>query len=159
MGRYRVLRPLGEGGMGVVYEALDEQIGRRVAIKRLHGEYSRQPDIVQRFFNEARAVNLISHPAIVQVSELATAADGSAYLVMEYLAGSTLSQRLTKNRGTLSEPATLRIISQLASALAAAHEVGITHRDTSIKTKICLRNGDIAIHRRRTDHAYLPFTH
>ncbi len=115
--------------MGVVYEALDEQIGRRVAIKRLHGEYSRQPDIVQRFFNEARAVNLISHPAIVQVSELATAADGSAYLVMEYLAGSTLSQRLSKNRGTLSEPATLRIISQLASALAAAHEVGITHRD------------------------------
>lgn len=146
-----MLRPLGEGGMGVVYEAMDEQIGRRVAIKRLHGEYSRQPDIVQRFFNEARAVNLISHPAIVQVSELATAADGSAYLVMEYLAGSTLSQRLTKNRGTLCEPATLRIISQLASALAAAHEVGITHRDHGRKNNICSQPGHRATQRRRTD--------
>jgi len=115
--------------MGVVYEAIDEQIGRRVAIKRLHGEYSRQSDILQRFFNEARAVNLIAHPGIVQVSELATDAAGLAYLVMEYLAGQTLSQRLASSGGRLSEAAALRIVAQIASALSAAHEHGIVHRD------------------------------
>lgn len=129
IGRYRIVRRLGEGGMGVVYECIDEKIGRRVAIKKLHPEYARQTDVVARFFNEARAANLVSHPAIVQISELITDSDGSAYLVMEFLAGETLSQRIVQRGGKLSEPEALQIIWQLASALDATHSHNIVHRD------------------------------
>lgn len=69
IGPYRVLRKLGEGGMGAVYEALHEAIERRVALKILHPEYARDADVTKRFFNEARAVNRIAHPSLVQISD------------------------------------------------------------------------------------------
>src|SRR5262245_614299 len=94
IGPYRILRPLGEGGMGAVYEAINESIERRVAVKVLHPEYACRPDVVNRFFNEARAVNRIEHPNIVQVSECGQTDDGTVYLVMEFLRGETLGGRL-----------------------------------------------------------------
>lgn len=132
IGPYRILKPLGEGGMGVVYEALHDSIERRVALKVLHPEYARNPDAVTRFFNEARAVNRIEHPNIVQISEFGQADDGAAYLVMEFLRGETLDQRLERlvakgRRMQLAEVVQIGV--QLADALAAAHEKGIVHRD------------------------------
>ena len=94
IGPYRILRKLGAGGMGAVFEGLNESIERRVAIKILHSRYSHDPDTAMRFINEARAVNRIDHPGVVQVSDHGQLADGSAYIVMELLQGETLSTRL-----------------------------------------------------------------
>src|SRR5215831_16944760 len=91
IGPYRVARLLGIGGMGRVYKAVHPQIGSRVAIKMLSREVSDRRDIVERFFAEARAVNLIRHESIVNVLDLATLPDGRPYIVMEYLDGAPLS--------------------------------------------------------------------
>jgi serine/threonine protein kinase len=114
--------------MGAVFEAVQEPIGRRVAVKILHAKYAQEPQITARFFNEARAVNLIDHPGIVQVSDYGQLPDGTAYLVMEFLKGETLNQR-QKQKGMLPLPEVLRLARQIAAALAAAHEKGVYHRD------------------------------
>ncbi len=129
VGPYRLVRLLGRGGMGAVYEAIQEPIERRVAIKILHGRYAQEPEIAARFFNEARAVNIVDHPGIVQISDYGQLPSGIAYLVMEYLKGETLTQRMKRSGGKLPQPEALRLGRQLASALAAAHEKGIIHRD------------------------------
>lgn len=129
IGPYRIVRPVGQGGMGAVYEANHQQLGRRVAIKVLLPTFATHPEVVARFFNEARAVNVIDHPGLVQITEFGQLPDGSAYLVMEYLQGETLGSRLKKNNKRLSEPAALRLTWQLASILAATHDKGIVHRD------------------------------
>jgi serine/threonine protein kinase len=113
--------------MGAVLEAVQEPIGRRVAVKVLHRKYAQEPLITARFFNEARAVNLIDHPGIVQVSDYGQLPDGTAYLVMEFLKGETLNQRA--KRGALSLPEIVRIARQIGAALAAAHEKNVFHRD------------------------------
>jgi serine/threonine protein kinase len=156
VGPYRIIRQLGQGGMGVVYEGVHEGISRRVAIKVLRSEYAHNSQVAQRFFNEARAANLIEHPALVQISEFGQVPDGSTYLVMELLKGENLARRL-RSVGALPVPSVLRIGCQLAEALCAAHEKGIVHRDRPPKTKVCLRNGHLALHRRRTDHAFPAF--
>ncbi len=115
--------------MGAVYEAIQEPIERRVAIKILHGRYAQEPEIAQRFLNEARAVNIVEHPGIVQISDYGQLPSGVAYLVMEYLKGDTLTQRLKKSGGKLPQPEALRVARQIASALAAAHAKNIFHRD------------------------------
>ncbi len=94
LGQYRVLRQLGEGGMGAVFEGEHVSIARHVAIKVLHPEYAVRKDLVQRFFNEARAVNLIEHPGLVQISDYGQTEEGTAYIVMELLRGESLSKRL-----------------------------------------------------------------
>lgn len=132
IGPYRIVRLLGEGGMGAVYEAIQEPIGRRVALKVLLPQHAQNPDVLARFFNEARAVNLIEHPSIVQVSDYGQAQDGTAYLVMEYLRGQPLSSRLERlhtagQRIPVAEA--VRIAAELADALNAAHVKGIVHRD------------------------------
>ncbi len=127
IGPYRVVRKLGEGGMGAVLEAIQEPIGRRVAVKVLHPKYAQEAAITARFFNEARAVNIIDHPGIVQVSDYGQLPDGTAYLVMEFLKGETLNQRA--KRGALGLPDIVRMARQIASALAAAHEKNVFHRD------------------------------
>ena len=129
VGPYRLVKQLGKGGMGAVYEAIQEPIERRVAIKILHGRYAQEPEIAQRFLNEARAVNIVEHPGIVQISDYGQLPSGVAYLVMEYLKGDTLTQRLKKAGGKLPQPEALRIARQIASALAAAHAKNIFHRD------------------------------
>lgn len=128
IGPYRVVRKLGSGGMGVVYEAVHKQIGRRAAIKLLHAQFAVQKDIVTRFLNEARAANLIRHPGIVDIYEFGQTAAGSAYIVMEYIDGVSLTTRLTQSRGVLGVAA-LPLFQKMALALAAAHEKGIVHRD------------------------------
>jgi serine/threonine protein kinase len=129
VGPYRLVRLLGKGGMGAVYEAIQEPIERRVAIKILHGRYAQEQEIATRFFNEARAVNIVDHPGIVQISDYGRLPSGVAYLVMEYLKGETLTQRMKRGGGKLPQPEALRLGRQIAAALAAAHEKGIIHRD------------------------------
>jgi serine/threonine protein kinase len=129
IGPYQILRRLGEGGTGSVYEAVNAELDRRAAIKILRANMSRNAQAVRRFFNEARAVNRISHPGVVQSSEFGKLPDGGAYFVMEYLEGETLDKRLARLQGRLPETDVLRIGRQLAKTLTAAHAMGIVHRD------------------------------
>jgi serine/threonine-protein kinase len=128
IGKYRLVRPLGEGGMGVVYEAVREDIEVRAAIKILRPEYAGNLEVAGRFFNEARAANLIAHPGIVKVFDYGHEPGGIAYLAMEYLEGESLWKRMERI-GKMGKADVLRLGRQIASALAAAHEKGIVHRD------------------------------
>jgi eukaryotic-like serine/threonine-protein kinase len=128
LGNYRVVSRLGMGGMGAVYLGEHVLIGRKAAIKILLPEFSRKQEIVDRFFNEAKAGTAIGHPGIVQIFDFGYTDDGSAYLVMELLLGEPLNERLDR-LGKLSEDDAVRIARQCASALAAAHTAGIVHRD------------------------------
>src|ERR1700712_4005892 len=129
IGPYTITRRIGEGGMGVVYEALHTTIARRVAIKLLNREFAHNPEVIQRFFNEARAANLIDPPSLVQVSDLGQLEDGRAYIVMELLKGESLVQRLLRLGGRMPLDQTVRLGWQIAEALSAAHRAGIIHRD------------------------------
>ena len=142
VGPYRLVKMLGKGGMGAVYEAIQEPIERRVAIKILHGRYAQEPEIAMRFLNEARAVNIVEHPGIVQISDYGQLPSGVAYLVMEYLKGDTLTQRLKKGGGKIPQPEALRIARQIASALAAAHAKNIIHRDLKPDNVMLVVNPD-----------------
>lgn len=128
IGPYRIVRRIGEGGMGVVYEAINEQIERRVAIKCLNGDYTSDAEAMTRFFNEARAANRINHPGIVQVSDSGSTEAGRPFIVMELLEGQTLADRIQAGRG-LALRQILPLGWQIADALAAAHEKQIVHRD------------------------------
>ena len=128
-GDYEIVRLVGRGGMGAVYEAINANINRRAAIKVLLPEFAKEDDTVRRFFNEARAVNTINHPGVVQVSDVGKRPDGSLYLVMEFLEGETLTERLHTRGGSLLETEAVTISWQLAGVLAAAHSKSIIHRD------------------------------
>jgi len=127
LGRYRVTSLLGEGGMGSVYLAVQPAIGSRVAIKVLSEQCARDPELLERFFAEAKAVNLIRHEHIVSVLDLATLPDGRPYIVMEYVEGLTLAAIVRNQRAPLG--GVLQVIGEVLSALAAAHAIGIVHRD------------------------------
>lgn len=129
IGSYQILKRLGEGGMGVVYEAVHTQIKRHAAIKLLHAQYSQNPQIAQRFLNEAKAVNIVKHPGLVEVFEYGQLLDKTAYIVMEYIAGESLKQVLDRHGGSLSVADSLRWTRQIAGTLAAAHACGVIHRD------------------------------
>lgn len=129
IGPYQVIRKLGEGGMGAVFECLHAAIERRVAIKVLHPEFARNPEFTTRFFNEARAVNRVDHQGLVQISDYGQMPDGTAYIVMEFLKGECVGTRLKRVGGSLSVEETLLLSRQIADALAAAHAKGIVHRD------------------------------
>jgi eukaryotic-like serine/threonine-protein kinase len=124
-GRYRIVRKLGEGGMGVVYAAHDDRLDRPVAIKRIRpGLASGQER--QRFWREARAAASVSHPNVCQLYEIDEDRDG-LFLAMEFLDGEPLSGRLA--RGPLSASEAIQIALAVLSALAALHQKGIVHRD------------------------------
>lgn len=127
IGNYRIQRLLGEGGMGRVFEAVDDQIGRRAAIKILHAQFAHNSEAFTRFLNEARAVNIVQHPGVVSVYEFGQTPDGSPYIVMEFLEGEGLDKRLQR-LGRMSLGA-IRIARQVASALVAAHAKHVVHRD------------------------------
>jgi eukaryotic-like serine/threonine-protein kinase len=127
VGNYRLLGMIGSGGMGVVYVAEHLLLGRRAAIKFLHQHVSREPEMVERFFNEARAASAVKHPGIVEVYDFGYL-DGRAYLVMEYLDGESLLSHLRVD-GTMAVDRTLGIARKVTSALAAAHDAGVVHRD------------------------------
>jgi serine/threonine protein kinase len=128
IGHYQVVRLLGEGGMGAVYEAVQPDIARKCAIKVLHPQYARKPEIATRFLNEARAANLVEHAGIVEIYDFGRLDDGTTFIVMELLRGKSLRARLEAS-GKLAEADALRLGRQIASALAATHERGIVHRD------------------------------
>ncbi len=128
LGSYRIVDTLGEGGMGVVYIAEHSLLGRKAAVKRLLPEYSNNKDMVERFFNEARAAAMIKHPGIVQIFDFGYADNGSAYIVMEYLEGEGLTSRI-EGVGRLPADEVYHLTRQVAGALAAAHNAGIIHRD------------------------------
>jgi serine/threonine protein kinase len=128
IGPYRVVGKLGQGGMGEVFEAVHEAIERKVALKVLHPEFARNREFIARFFNEARAVNRVDHPALVQISDYGQLPDGTAYIVMELLRGESLGRRLKRSGARLSIYEALSIAQQVAAALAATHEKGIVHR-------------------------------
>lgn len=115
--------------MGVVYEALHDAIERRVAIKVLHPEYCRNAEVASRFVNEARVVNRVGHPGLVQIFDHGQLPDGTAYLVMELLQGETLAHRLQRAGGGLPWQEVLRLGILLAECLVAAHAKGVVHRD------------------------------
>ena len=128
IGRFRVERFIGQGGMGAVYELLHPGIQKRMALKVLHEDYVERRDVVQRFFDEARAVNIIGHPNIVDITDFGHLDDGRPFIIMELLQGKTLEDYL-EERGPLAESEVLRLVSQIGAGLEAAHEAGIVHRD------------------------------
>jgi len=126
LGDYQVLDLLGRGGMGEVYLAHDTRLERRVALKLLIAAFTRDQSRVHRFLREARAVSALNHPNIVTIHELGEAG-GRRYIATEFIEGKTLREVL--NQGRLSPVAALDIAAQIASALGAAHDAGIIHRD------------------------------
>ncbi len=128
IGNYQIVRQLGEGGMGTVYLAEHPGIGKKVAVKMLHPQFCADPEVVSRFFHEARAVNEIGHPNIVDISDFGETPDGVVYFVMELLDGATLRDHL-KDAGAMPIERAVEIVRQVADALGAAHEAGIIHRD------------------------------
>ncbi|HET7502598.1 MAG TPA: serine/threonine-protein kinase [Kofleriaceae bacterium] len=128
IGSYRIVQQIGKGGMGVVYLGQHTLLGRSAAIKVLLPELSAQPETVNRFFNEARAVTSIRDPGIVQVFDFGHHTDGSAFIVMELLEGEPMDRRLERiGRFALADG--LRLARLICTSLAAAHAAGIVHRD------------------------------
>jgi hypothetical protein len=127
-GNYRVLSLLGEGGMGAVYLAEHPGIGRRVAVKVLHKQFSGDEQLLGRLLNEARAANAIRHPNIIEILDSGMRSDGVPYLVMELLEGESLGGRI-RRIGRLEIRDAVEFTNQTASALGAAHKKGIVHRD------------------------------
>ena len=124
--RYRLIRPLGSGGMALVYLAKHVMIDRLSAIKVLRRDLAMSASHRERFLREARAVNRINHPNIVEITDLGES-DGLVFLVMEYVEGESLIAAL--RRGRFPWPRAARVAAQVAAALARAHDVGIIHRD------------------------------
>jgi hypothetical protein len=127
VGEYVVDRKIAEGGMGTVYAGHHPVIGKRVAVKVLSAQCAHVPDLVRRFVEEARAVNKIGHPNIIDIFSFGTLSDARPFFVMEYLEGANLAQRL--ETGDLTRSETRRILRQICGALEAAHRAGIVHRD------------------------------
>jgi serine/threonine-protein kinase len=127
-GKYRLVRPLGDGGMGSVYEAQHAILGTRVAVKILHPELGRRTGLVERFLQEARVAAQIRSPHVVQVTDVDRTPEGHAYIVMELLEGESLSTVLDRQR-KLAVPIACEYTGQILRALEAAHALGVIHRD------------------------------
>jgi len=127
-GRYRIIKTVGEGGMGTVYLAEHMLIKRKVAIKILRAELATDTQVVERFMNEAKAAGAIGHPHIVESTDMGFTRDEVPFIVFEYLEGTLLTDEIYRVRG-LPPRRALRIATQIASALHAAHSAGIIHRD------------------------------
>ncbi len=127
VGRYRLASLLGEGGMGRVYLGVQPAIGSRVAVKILSDQCARDPALLERFFAEAKAVNLIRHESIVSVLDLSRLDDGRPYIVMEYVEGHVLGALIHGAPAPLG--GLVQVFTEVLSALEAAHAIGIVHRD------------------------------
>ena len=127
-GKYRLLRLIGKGGMGAVYEAQHTKISRKMAIKLLHAELADSAEMAERFTREAQAASSIGHPNIVEIQDVGQTEDGAVFIVMELLEGRSLTSLLSSS-GTLPPGQAVSITLQILSALRAAHAKGIIHRD------------------------------
>jgi tRNA A-37 threonylcarbamoyl transferase component Bud32/dienelactone hydrolase len=142
VGHYRITAPLGEGGMGVVYEAEDLRLPRRVALKFLPARHLDDHAARERFEREARAASVLSHPHICVLHDVAEH-DGQPFLVMERLHGTSLRERL--QAGRLPADEVLRVGAQVADALEAAHRAGIVHRDVKPANIFLTERGDAKV--------------
>ncbi|WAS97190.1 serine/threonine-protein kinase [Nannocystis punicea] len=134
--RYRLLKRIGEGGMGSVYQAEHITIGRKLAIKVLSPEYGDSPEIIARFLQEARTASMLHHEHIVDITDFGYTKQGLAFLTMEYLEGEDLATMIARE-GRQPWTRVRRILLQVCRALDAAHEAGIVHRD--MKPDNCFR--------------------
>jgi serine/threonine-protein kinase len=140
LGRYRIVRKLGEGGMGAVYEGKHELIGKRLAIKCLHPQYMSNKEVVERFHREANAATAVGNEHIIEVSDVGSFEDGSPFIVMEFLEGVEFG-RLIEKEGSLPVARLVHIVSQLCNALQAAHARGIVHRDMKPENVYLIKRG------------------
>ncbi len=139
--RYRVIRRIGEGGMGIVYEVEHIVIEKRLALKVLRDDYSKRPDVVARFRQEAKSASRIGSEHIVDISDFGETPSGASYFVMELLDGEDLSDTLARE-GTLPLARTVDILCQCARSLASAHAKGIVHRDMKPENIFLIRRDD-----------------
>jgi eukaryotic-like serine/threonine-protein kinase len=141
-GRYLVTKKVGQGGMGAVYEATHTLIGKRVAVKVLLEKYAQREAIVARLKKEAQLASSIGNEHIIDITDIGNTDDGRTFVVMEYLEGESLAECLAREH-QLPEQRTLRIASQTASALAAAHAKGIVHRDIKPENLFLLKRKEL----------------
>ncbi len=140
-GRYRVTRCLGAGGMGSVYEAEHLEMERKVALKILHAQLAKDPGVVRRFRNEARASATLGHPGIAQAFDFGRTDDGAPFIAMELLRGPDLGE-VIEDEGPMPFERAVAITDQIADALGAAHDAGIVHRDVKPENVLLLA-GDV----------------
>ncbi len=141
--RYEILERIGEGGMALVYKALDHRLNRYVAVKIMRDEMAEDDDLRRRFTTEAHAVAMLSNPNIVAVYDVSHS-DVLEYIVMEYVDGVTLKYYMER-KGAISWREVLHFSRQIARALAHAHERGIIHRDIKPKNIMLLRDGTVKV--------------
>jgi eukaryotic-like serine/threonine-protein kinase len=140
-GRYKVIKLLGEGGMGQVYLAEHSAIEKRIALKVLRAEYAHKGEIVTRFQQEAISASRIKHPNVLDVFDFGQLENGCFYLAMEFLEGNDLADELQRSR-VLTAPRALPIAMQICRALSVAHSKGVVHRDMKPENVFLQRTGD-----------------
>ncbi len=141
-GRYMITRKIGQGGMGAVYEATHTLIGKTVAVKVLLDKYAQREAIVKRLKQEAQLASSLRHEHIIDITDFGSTEDGRTFVVMELLEGESLAELLSRE-SKLPEGRILRIASQAASALAAAHAKGIVHRDIKPENIFLLKRKEL----------------
>ncbi len=142
LGPYEIVAPLGAGGMGEVYRARDTRLGRDIAIKVLPASFSKDPERLHRFEQEARATSALNHPNILAIYDIGQSGD-SPYVVSELLEGETMGERLRS--GAVSQRKSIEYAVQMARGLAAAHEKGIVHRDLKPENLFITREDRVKI--------------
>lgn len=143
IGRYRVLARIGKGAMGAVYSAVDEQLGRQVAVKLMLAEFEEDPELRERFFREARITGQLAHRNIVTVFDLGEDS-GRPYIVMELLDGLSLNEYLQQDP-PISLDAKLDLMIQVCDGLQNAHQAGVVHRDLKPSNLLVVRDGTIKV--------------
>jgi len=143
LGGYRLVRKIAQGGMGVIYEAIQIKLSRKVALKVLSEQLANRPEFFQRFEREAKAAASLNHPNIVQVHDFGEA-DGRHYIIMEFIEGDNLSNYVAKH-GKIPVENALAIIEQAALALKAASEKSIVHRDIKPSNLMVTRDGRVKV--------------
>ncbi|HEY1663788.1 MAG TPA: serine/threonine-protein kinase [Verrucomicrobiae bacterium] len=143
LGGYRLVRKIAQGGMGIIYEAIQVKLSRKVALKILTDQLATRPEFLQRFEREARASAALNHPNIVQVHDFGEA-EGRHYIIMEFIEGDNLSNYVAKH-GKIPVENALAIIEQAALALKAASEKSIVHRDIKPSNLMVTRDGRVKV--------------
>jgi eukaryotic-like serine/threonine-protein kinase len=142
--RYRAIELLGSGGMAEVYLAHDAVLDREVALKVLSRRYADDDEVIERFRSEARSAAALSHPNIVSIYDRGETEDGTYYIIMEYVAGGTLSERILRE-GPFPIHTAAAVTIQVAQALKEAHRRGIVHRDVKPQNILVTRSGDVKV--------------